>query len=231
MDGCIFGGANPVALRSGGALSCGALAGEAEWVELLRPGTPTQRVVLPYPNAGLGGQELVVSPDERYAAMYVYSGQSEQGYELFELAPALRHLRSVRYLEGEGDAPRFSPDGRWLVMVTTVVPTIRGTEEYVEEILTGGQGDAPVRLAEVLVDWAEVSVLEVPDGELSQVAIGTLLSRGFDYDAFSEWTLHEAWQFSAADRVTMVLPWGAGLELQIPPIGPVTTEPFPVSED
>lgn len=226
MNECIFGGANPVTLRSGGVLSCGARKGDAEWVELERAGEPIQRLALPYPNAGIGGQELVISPDERYAAMFVYSGQSEQGYELFALEPMLRHVRSVGYFEGEGDAPRFSPDGHWLVMVTTVVPTVRDTEEYAEEVL----GDSSVP-GHVLVDWAEVVVQPVPDGDPIAVAVGTLLPRGFDVDTFSEWSLHGAWQFSDADGVTVVLRWGGGLKVELPPAGPVTTEPFDAEQD
>jgi hypothetical protein len=46
-------------------------------------------ITLPYPNAGYGGHELVRSPDGRHLAVFLYSGQSEQGWELFQLEPVL----------------------------------------------------------------------------------------------------------------------------------------------
>jgi hypothetical protein len=87
----VFGGASEVSLRSGARLAL--------------------------PAHGLRHLELVVSPDERNAALGMWSGQSEQGYVLFDLDP-LRVLAQLDYVFGEGDAPMFSPDGRWLVIFT-----------------------------------------------------------------------------------------------------------------
>lgn len=215
-----LGSANHVVLRSGASLSCGALMGKEQWLALEHAGT-TRRIILPYPHAGLGGQVLVVSPDERYAVLFVYSGQSEQGYELFELAPLLQHVCSVPYRRGQGDAPRFSPDGRWLAMVLTTTPIVRGTDQYAEDAFEpAGQGD-------VLVDWAELLVQAVPDGAPHATAIGTVLPRSFDHDAFADWRLHGALCFAAGDRVTVRLPWSpdATLEVVLPGPESVTTGP------
>src|SRR5262245_14852795 len=91
------------------------------------------RAVLSYPHLGFGGHALVVSADESYLALFLFSGQSEQGWELFEL-PSLKHLGGLPYSEGEGDAPRFSSDSKWLAMLVTVTPRLRGSEEYFEDV-------------------------------------------------------------------------------------------------
>ena len=44
-------------------------------------------IVLPYPDRGVGGGQFVLSPSERTAILSLYSGQSEQGYEVFESVP------------------------------------------------------------------------------------------------------------------------------------------------
>src|SRR5262245_41871257 len=95
-------------------------------------GGATGEIVLPYPQFGHGGHELVVSPNEDYLALYLFSGQSEQGWELFSLVPELRHVGSLPYVEGEGDPPQFSLDGRWLAMMVAVEPRVRDTGEYFE---------------------------------------------------------------------------------------------------
>lgn len=56
-----------------------------------------------------GGYELVLSPDEAFAALYMHSGQSEQGYELFAVADEIRHLPGLPFVLGEGGPPEFSP--------------------------------------------------------------------------------------------------------------------------
>jgi hypothetical protein len=76
----------------------------AKTIDLVAEG---RRVSLPYPASGYGGHELVVSPSDRYLALFLYSGQSEVGWELFEL-PGLRHIGRLPYIFGEGEPPVFS---------------------------------------------------------------------------------------------------------------------------
>jgi len=45
------------------------------------------RTAIPYPTAGCGGYEILLSAKERYLAMFLYSGQSEVDYELFYFRP------------------------------------------------------------------------------------------------------------------------------------------------
>ncbi len=75
------------------------------------------QIFLPCPSHGYGGHELVVSPHGLYLALFLYSGQSEVGYELFALQPTLQHLGGLPYVFGEGEAPVFSADDRWLAMM------------------------------------------------------------------------------------------------------------------
>jgi hypothetical protein len=207
---------NQVTLRSGDRLACGHVFGESQWIELERSGEATQRIELRFPHAGIGAQELVLSPDERLAAMCIRSNQGDgQGYELFELIPVLRHVGRAPYRQGQGDAPRFSPDGRWLVMLTKVAPMCGSLDA--EEFL--GCGDSEV-------EWAELHVHEVPHGERDRWRVTTLMPAELDVE-LAKWSLNGAWQFSAADRVTVMLPWGARLEVALPPpAGTIRTEPF-----
>src|SRR5579884_4035686 len=74
--------------------------------------TTRSTITLPYPRAGYGGVILSISPQARYAAALLYSGQSETGYELFALAPSLQHIGGLPYIYGEEDGTpmQFSPD-------------------------------------------------------------------------------------------------------------------------
>lgn len=64
-------------------------------------------------NSGVGGSEIVVSPDEQYAAVFHYSGESSQGYDMFQLSPRLEYLGGMDE-GGEGDPPIFSPGSQYL---------------------------------------------------------------------------------------------------------------------
>lgn len=72
---------------------------------------------LPSPSCGVGGMELAVSPDATWAALWLYSGQSEEGYEVFSL-PSLARIGALPCQAGKSGSPCvFSPDGRWLALV------------------------------------------------------------------------------------------------------------------
>lgn len=117
-----------------------------------------ESVRLPYPREGVGGVELVVSGDERWVAVFVFSGQSEQGWELFALEPVLGLASRRPYEQGEGRAPRFSPDSRWLVMAMTASPKERGSGRDAEDIL--GRGVT----GQVLLEWATLYLHALLDG-------------------------------------------------------------------
>src|SRR5262245_20710448 len=50
-------------------------------------GQAVAHATIPSPADGLGGYELVLSAEERYLALFLFSGQSEVGYEVFSLRP------------------------------------------------------------------------------------------------------------------------------------------------
>jgi hypothetical protein len=221
----MFGGHEAVSLRSGATIRCAIdrVVDHAIVVTLERGGS-NEVLRLPSPLEGLGGLELVVSPDERLAALLVYSGQSEQGWELFAIEPALRHLSSLPYVRGEGLAPVFSSDSRTLAMIVTVEPRERGTGEYAEALLD------PEASGEILIDWATLFIQQVPDGEVEASAIGTWVRRSTDPDEIQGWDLYESLRFTRNHQLTVPLPWGGLLELPIPLGGSVTTPPPPPSK-
>src|SRR4249919_3808023 len=146
------------------------------------------------PQAGYGGSEIIVAPDERHIALFVYSGQSQVGYELFALdvtTATVKQVGRMPYIHGHGDAPRFSPDGRWLALLATCTPQVRTTGEYLEEALDpeADEGD------EIVADLGRLLFQPVP-GEIAEVAVGVRMARSADYDAVcDEWQLYEALSF------------------------------------
>lgn len=67
-------------------------------------------------HGNFGGSAIVVSPRATYAAIFMHSGQSEQGYELLRLDPFAR-LAGYPFDLATGDPPVFSPDEACLVML------------------------------------------------------------------------------------------------------------------
>ncbi|MGE5184410.1 MAG: hypothetical protein ACM31C_20210 [Acidobacteriota bacterium] len=172
------------------------------------------RATLPYPRHGYGGHALVVSPDERYLALHLYSGQSEEGWELFEL-PSLRHLASLPYFHGEGTGCRFSPGARWLATFTSTAPRVRDTGEYFEDVQDPDADD------ELVVDWAELRVQRVPDGPIERHTIGARVARSMDPDELSEWNTYDALSFAGDDAVALQMPWGDTLTVALPIAGAI----------
>src|SRR5262245_39968893 len=117
-------------------------------------GEALARVSIPCPRAGYGGHELLLSAKERYLAMFLYSGQSEVGYELFHFRPRLQHICSFGYVLGEGLGPVFSSDECRLGLAWATNPMLCLLDEGVEHLPTG----------ERLVDWAKLRIQELPDG-------------------------------------------------------------------
>jgi hypothetical protein len=89
-----------------------------------------------------GGSEIVFSPRGGFAAIFMHSGQSEQGYELFAVAGEVRHLGGVPYAIGAGGPPVFAPDDSRVVLVN-----FRGGEGYSDE----ADGRARVHYSRVYV--------------------------------------------------------------------------------
>ena len=166
-------------------------------------GIERSTVRLPYPSAGYGGHELVVSPFGRYLALFLYSGQSEVGYELFELVPELMHVGSLPYVFGEGDHPVFSPDERWLVMAW---------ESYLDwwsEHTTAERGRARQ------LDWGVLAMQQLPDGPIVRIPVQARIPAGWDPE-HSSWTAPTELQFAAHDRLSLRTPWGSVPHIPFP---------------
>lgn len=181
-------------------------------------GGATGEVVLPYPRLGYGGHELIVSPEEDHLALYLFSGQSEQGWELFSLVPELRHAGSLPYVEGEGDPPQFSPDGQWLAMLVAVAPRVRDTGDYFESTSDASAGDT------VVVDWARLYVQHLPDRDIMSHAVGANVPRSLDPDDVCDWTTYDSMRFVTATTLELRMPWHERLVCSLPATGvPIAT--------
>lgn len=168
------------------------------------------RLALPYPRAGYGGHALVVSPDEDHVALYLFSGQSEQGWELFALRPALRHVGGLAYVEGCGDAPRFSPDGRWLAMLVATTPRVVATGACFEDVSTPDADDA------VLVEWARLYVHRLGDEQTTRHPVTALVPRAVAPDEVNAWSTYDAMRFPTPTDLEVTTPWGERLTCRLP---------------
>ncbi len=169
-------------------------------------GDERSAVRLPYPSAGYGGHELVVSPSGRYLALFLYSGQSELGYEMFELLPQLEHVGGMPYTFGEGDQPVFSPDERWIVMVW---------ETYLD---WWSERDAALRGHAREIEWGTLSLQHVPDGMIAHVPLVAQVPAGWDPEP-SSWTAPTDLRFASPDALTLRTPWGTTPRIPFPPSG------------
>lgn len=68
-------------------------------------------------HGNFGGSQIVISPGGAFAALYMHSGQSEQGYELFAVSGEIRRLAGVPFAVGHGGPPIFAPDESRLALV------------------------------------------------------------------------------------------------------------------
>ncbi|MFO0634031.1 MAG: hypothetical protein U0168_14390 [Nannocystaceae bacterium] len=171
-------------------------------------GETRSAVRLPYPSAGYGGHELVVSPRGRYLAMFLFSGQCEVGYELFSLTPQLAHLGGLDYQYGEGDHPVFSPDESSLVMVW---------EDYFG--WASEQAQRGARHGRV-IDWGVITVHALPDGPIESRRLHASLPDGWMPEP-SSWTSPTALHFVHARELRMRTPWGSEPSLPFPlPVEP-----------
>ena len=140
-------------------------------------------------NAGIGGTEIVISPGQRYAALYHYSGQSEEGYNAFRIWPRLEYVGGWDEC-GEGEAPVFSPASRYLAHI---LMTRRGF------LSPSGEADSEFDFFEVpdtrplVFEYADLRIHELPDGGIKRYPLRVHLPNDFDRFLAEQGSSAEEW--------------------------------------
>ena len=148
----------------------------------------------------------MLSKDETYLVLWLYSGQSEVGYELFTYRPTLKHIASFPYVYGKGFGPAFSADGRCLAMVTT---TNSGLRIEVDEAFEGDVTTEQQTLA-----WAEVHVRALPEGATQQARIDVQLPAGTPLERDD--SFYPTHLVATATEVTFRADWGVQVRIPLP---------------
>jgi hypothetical protein len=183
--------------------------GRTAWLEatasrlLLHVGA--ESAALPIPRHGYGGHELLASPDESYVVLWLYSGQSEVGYELFRLGP-LSHAASFPYVYGEGVGPVFSADSRRLALAWSVNSGLNLDELPLDD---DGFTTEPA-----LVDWAVVRVVDLPADSPRTCTVRVRIAAGSPCER-DESFYPDNLRFEG-DALILVAPWGPRLKLAPP---------------
>ncbi len=203
-------GAIPLARRGG---SVALDRKKLELVVLDATGAVIESEIVPAPRGGYGGSKLIVSPDERHAAVFLFTGASSQGWELYSIEPTLQRRAGLPCIGGEGEPPVFSPDGALLVMATTgPVAWIDDEGERYDDVEPEHR-DAPWQ-----VEWAQLHVQDLATGAIERVVLAAALSgaRGFDPCALDAPT---GLAFESPRRLAMKLPWKASATIDLPAAG------------
>lgn len=117
------------------------------------------QIELPYPSAGVGGARVVASPSERLALISLYSGQSEEAYELLDIVDGLRRIAGQDYQFGQAASYCFSTDESVVVMALPYASSdwwAPWEDEQVETL-------APGRLA---FDFGQLRFQQIATGEI-----------------------------------------------------------------
>lgn len=166
----------------------------------------TQRVRLPYPQAGYGGHELLLSASESYLALFLWSGQSEVGYELFAHRPTLAHISSFPYTYGMALGPAFSSDERLFAMAWTTNSGLY-IEDEVE--LSGGLTTKPCTL-----HWACVRLQPLPAGPPQECHIDVAIPAGFPFETDDRWDAIDL--VVTEHEVRLRAEWGTAIRIPLP---------------
>ena len=167
-----------------------------------------ERIDLAYPGLGYGGHEFVLSSQESYLLMWLYSGQNEVGYELFSYSPELRHLESEPYRSGDGFVPTFSDDEKWLAQSWTVNS---GLYVHDESLLD----ESDLTKEACVLEWASVSLRELATGRVQSTRIDVCIPAGFPYEGDDSWYASQV-QFDADGSLRVEAEWGQSARLHQP---------------
>ena len=186
--------------------------GAAITVRLRRGQELLGEVTLPYPKAGLAGGHFVLSPSQHLAVLSIFSGQSEEGYELFRLNDSIARITGLPYQVGEFASFCFSSDEALLVMALP----FRCSEWWLPwdegEAHADGQGRFTFGFGQVRVH--DIAKGDVSVHEMQLSAPATWHPSRVEYDPDLRPT------FLSADRLQLWVPWGP-IVLPFPPPMPV----------
>jgi hypothetical protein len=163
-------------------------------------------VTLPCPRRGYGGVRLSISRQARYAAALLYSGQSEVGYELFSLAPSLKHIGGLPYMHGESDltAMPFSPDESLVAVAVEENCFWWADPENEEAPAVGGR-----------VEWAALLVHRIGRKKPSRYPLVVDLPAGWRAPEDGTWPAKL--RFEKDNSISLVPPWGKRFSFEVPP--------------
>jgi hypothetical protein len=172
--------------------------------------TMRSTVALPYPRRGYGGAVLSISRQARYAAALLYSGQSEVGYELFSLAPSLKHIAGLPYMRGESDltAMPFSPDES--LVAVAVEENCFWWADPEDEAL---DWDTPAVGGRV--EWAALLVHRIGRKKPSRYPLVVDLPAGWRGPEDGTWPAKL--RFEKDNSISLVSPWGKRFSFEVPP--------------
>lgn len=167
------------------------------------------RCELPAPGEGVGGFELVTSPKSRYASVFLYSGQSELGFELFSIRPHLERIASLPYVFGDNDLTPtiFSPDERFAALA------VRGDCIWWASNIEDADWDSPAEGGEV--EWARIYLYDLEHRTMSEHFLVVNLPRGWIGD--DEEQGPEELRFVSSRELRFDVPWADELTIQVPP--------------
>ena len=199
-----FGGGEVIATRDGGTIHVAFDHRRLAVIAEDAAGDERARVELPSPAQGIGGAELFLSREERYLALFVFSGQGEIGYELFAL-PALRHIGGLPYVRGTGFGPVFSADETQLGLASTINSGL---------VVEDAELDDDERLvSDELLDCFEVRVHTIETGAIALSTVRAQLLAGFPSEGDdSYWPS----QLEIAEEVRFDTGWGAEVRIPLP---------------
>jgi hypothetical protein len=185
------------------ALSGPSNAMSAVAIRVTRDGKVMSEVDLPYPRLGLAGGRIILSPSERFAVLSMFSGQSEEGYELFRVGDDIKRLTGIPYQYGEVASFCFSEHEDVLVMALPFtccewwqLPNIVEAEPDGDRLTFG---------------FGQISVHEIAANTVSVHGIRVSVEEGWkpseaDYDPDLKPRLK-------GERLLLSMPWG---ETEIP---------------
>lgn len=132
----------------------------------------------PYPSGGYGGGSLLLSPSEKYVIFSYFSGESEEGFALFEIVDhQFKFLYDSGYLYGEDANYGFADNEKILIQ------TFRTGSWYKENGKTDENGDMYYEFGELnlldletfSLDRHTVFVYPSDDWEEEKTDVGTFL--------------------------------------------------------